>query len=159
MIIDKEGLDSLIPHKGKMLLLSGVREYNLEERSLCAEYNITEDCLFFDPATGAVPAWAGFEFMAQAISLLSGIRGRIMGVEPRIGFIMSVSSMQIAVPSFKTGSIVEVKVKEKNSLDLVYNFTGEIFLEGRKVMEGNLTVMDASDEQIEIIKKENIQIE
>ena len=156
MIIEKEDLASLIPHKGKMMFLSRVREYNLDERSLCAECHITEDCLFYDPAIGAVPAWVGFEFMAQAISALSGIQGRIMGVEPRIGFIMSVSFMQIALPSFKAGSIVEVKVKEKNSMDTVYNFTGEIFLEGRKVMEGSLTVMDATDKQIETIRKENI---
>jgi predicted hotdog family 3-hydroxylacyl-ACP dehydratase len=97
----------------------------------------------------------GFEFMAQAISALSGIKGRLVGEEPKIGFIMSVSSMKIGLSSFKAGSVIEVKVKERDSIGLVYNFTGEIFLEGRKVMEGSLTVMDVSDEQIETLRKGN----
>lgn len=154
-MIDKEELASLVPHKGRMLLLSGVREYNLEERSLSAECLIAEDCLFYDPVIGAVPTWVGFEFMAQAISALSGIRDRIMNEKPKAGFIMSVSSVQIELPAFKAGSLVEVKVKEKNSFDLVYTFNGMVFLEGRKVMEGVLTVMDVTDIQIDIMKKEN----
>jgi len=154
MIIEKDGLSSLMPHKGRMLLITGIREYDLDERSLCAECHITDENLFYDPVIGAVPSWVGFEFIAQAISVLSGLRARMKGEEPRIGFIMSVSSMRIEVPSFKAGSIVEIRVKQRDAFDLVYSFAGEIFLEGRKVMEGKLTVMDANDEQIETLRKE-----
>ena len=153
MIPEKVELASIIPHRGRMLLLSRIKEYNLKENTLSAEYDITEDCLFYDPAIGAVPAWVGFEFMAQAISALIGLWRLERGEELRIGFIMSVSSMRIGFPSFKAGSSIEVKVKQHESMDPVYSFAGEIFFEGRKVIEGRLSVMDAMDEQIEALKK------
>ena len=155
---EKEELCSLIPHRDRMLLLTRINGYNLEERSLSAEYHITGDCLFYDPAIGGVPAWAGFEFMAQAISALSGLWGRETGEKPKIGFILSISSMGFEVPFFKDGSIVEVKVKESGRMDQVYSFEGEAFLEGRKVVEGKLTVMDATDEQIKSLIKEHDSI-
>jgi predicted hotdog family 3-hydroxylacyl-ACP dehydratase len=159
MVIENEELASIIPHRGRMLLLSRVMEYNLRERNLRAECHVTEDCLFYDHASGGVPGWVGFEFIAQAISALCGLRIREMGEEPRIGFIMSVSSMRIGLASFKAGSRLEIKVRECGSLDMVYNFEGEIFLEGKKVMEGKLTVLDVSEEQVEIMKEGSSSIE
>ena len=135
-----------------MLFLSKINGYDLNERSLCAEYHVSEDCLFYDPVTGAVPAWAGFEFIAQAISAFTGLVTRARGEEPKIGFIMSVSSMHLWFPQFEIGSTAEIRVKEINSIDMVYTFEGEIFVEGRKILKGRLTVMDTTDEQIEKLK-------
>jgi len=78
LIIEKEELQTLIPHKGKMLLLSRVIEYDIEH-SVRAEYDITRNCLFYDPVLDGVPSWAGFEFIAQAVSVLTGIRKREKG--------------------------------------------------------------------------------
>ena len=153
-MINKEDIAAFVPHKGRMLLLTGINEYNLEERSLCAEYHITEDCLFFDPVIGGVPAWVGFEFLAQAIAALSGLYSRQKKEAPKIGFILSVSSIQIKLPFFLAGSTVELRVKESSNLDQVSSFNGEIFLEGNKVLEGKLTVMDVNDEQIKSLVKE-----
>ena len=152
MLIEKEELASLVPHKGSMLLLTGAREYNLEERSISTVCHITEDCIFYDPEIGAVPSWVGFELMAQSISVLSGIRDRLLGKKPKFGFIMSVSSMSIGIPFFKAGSTVEIKVKERDAIEVVYNFGGEIFLDGKQVMEGKLTVMDASEEMLKALR-------
>ena len=158
LIVEKEEISSLMPHSGRMLLLQRITGYNLEERTLCAECHITADCLFYDPAIGGVPAWVGFEFMVQAISALLGLWGRIRGEPPKIGFILSISSMQMELPFFKAGSTVEIRVKGSGSMDMVYTYEGELFLEGRKVMEGKLTVMDSNDEQIKLSIKENNQI-
>jgi predicted hotdog family 3-hydroxylacyl-ACP dehydratase len=133
---------SIIPHKGKMLLLSRIIDYDLEEKTLCAEYDITENCIFYNPAVEGVPAWAGFEFLAQAISALSGLRGRISGEEPKIGYILSVSSMQIDSQFFQAGNTVQINVKESGCMDQVYNFEGTVFLEGKKVLDGKLTVIE-----------------
>ena len=146
-MIETKDLPSIMPHRGKMLHLSKITGYNLEERSLEAEYHITENCLFFDPAIGGVPGWVGFECIAQAISAFSGIRGRekrgpAAGEKPRIGFILSISKMQIFLPVLKSESTVVIKVKELECMDLVYSFEGQIFLEGTKVLEGTLTVME-----------------
>ena len=142
MMFEKNELQTLLPHRGKMLLLSRVKEYNPTEGSLCAEYDITEDCIFYDQKVNGVPAWAGFEFMAQAISVLSGIRNRELGREPKMGFILSIPIMRIDIPVFKIGRVVEIHVKENDCMDLVYTFEGEVFLDGAKVMEGKLMVME-----------------
>ena len=156
-MIEKEELDSLLPHKGRMLLLTRIVEYNLEERVLCAEYSITRDCLFYDSSIEGVPAWVGFEFLAQAISALSGLSGRAKGEKPKIGFILSVSSIKIKLPFFKPGSIVKLTVKESGRVEQVYSFDGEVFLEDRKVLEGKLTVMDVDDEQVTSLVKTKVQ--
>ena len=145
-MIEKEELQTLIPHKGKMLLLDRVIEYDIEH-SIRAEYNITKDCLFYDPVLNGVPAWAGFEFMAQAISALTGIRKRAKGEKPKIGFILSIPLMRMEIPSFKNGSSLEVYVKESDCTDMIYTYEGEAFLENKKVMEGKLMVMELSDER------------
>jgi predicted kinase len=66
---------------------------------------------------------------------------------------MSVSSMWIGISSFGAGGRVEVKVKETSTMGMIYSFDGLAFIDGRKVMEGKLTVMNATDEQIEAMKK------
>ena len=152
-MIEKEELFSIIPHRGRMLLLSRIKGYNLEERSIEAEYDITGDCLFYDPSADGIPAWTGFEFIAQAISALSGLRGRERGEEPKIGFILSVSSAKIGIPYFRAGNTAEIRTKEIGRMDSVYTFEGEVFLEGRKVFEGKLTVMDVDNDQAQALKK------
>ncbi|MCL2808793.1 MAG: 3-hydroxylacyl-ACP dehydratase [Treponema sp.] len=144
-MIEINDLSSIIPHGGKMLLLSNITRYNLEECNLEAEYHITENCLFFDPQIGGVPTWVGFECIAQAIAALSGISDLEKdekNEKPRIGFIISISKMDVFLPVLKSGSTIVIKIKELDCMDLVYNFEGQIFLEGTKVLEGTLTVME-----------------
>ena len=136
---------SIVPHKGKMLLLSRIISYDLEEKILCAEYDITENCIFYNPVIKGVPAWVGFECIAQAISAISGLRGHISGEEPKIGYILSVSSMQIDSYFFPAGNTVQINVKESGSMDQVYYFEGTVFLEGKKVLDGKLTVFEKTE--------------
>jgi len=152
-LIEKEELQTLIPHKGKMFLLSRVIDYDLAH-GIRAEYDITEHCLFYDPAVDGVPSWAGFEFMAQAISVLSGIKCRERSGKPHMGFILSIQSVRMEIPLFKNGSTVQICVKEIDCTDMFYTCEGEAFLEGRKVMEGRLTVMKTSNEMIKNIAGE-----
>jgi len=146
LLIEREELETLIPHKGKMLLLNRIIEYN-NDRSIRAEYDITRNCIFYDPAIDGVPAWAGFEFMAQAISVLTGIRSREKGEKPKVGFILSIPFMRMEIPFYKNGATVAVRVKEIDCTDTIYSFDGEAFLENKKVMEGKLMVVEVSDEK------------
>ncbi|MCL2443139.1 MAG: hypothetical protein FWD13_06700 [Treponema sp.] len=146
-MIETKDLTSIVPHRNKMLLLSRITGYNLEEQSLEAEFHITESCLFFDPAIGGVPSWVCFECIAQAIAAFSGIRNREKSEQfekPRIGFIISISKMEVFLPVIKSESTVIIKVKELDCTDLVYNFEGQVFLEGIKALEGTLTIMEAA---------------
>ena len=149
-MIEKEDLQALIPHRGKMLLLSSIIDYNPDERSLTAEYHITKDCLFYNSDAGGVPAWAAFECIAQAYSAFSGIRSSktyelVSSVKPNIGYILSVSKMQIFLSLIKPGSTIIIKVIELDNINSAYNFEGKVFLEDTKVLEGKITVMAANE--------------
>jgi predicted hotdog family 3-hydroxylacyl-ACP dehydratase len=142
-----------------MLLLNGVKEYNVEKRTLVAEYTIMEDCLFYDPLLGGVPGWVGFEFIAQAISVLSGLSYRKKGKKPAFGFILSVSAMKVRSPLIKTGITVQIEVVENSRMDAIYVFNGEVLEENKKILEGRITVMDVGKEQMKAIMKESVSIE
>jgi predicted hotdog family 3-hydroxylacyl-ACP dehydratase len=154
-LIEKEELLTLIPHKGKMMLLDRVIDYDIEH-SIRSEYNITKSCLFYDPVLDGVPSWAGFEFMAQTISVLTGIRKREKGEKPTIGFILSIPSMRMEIPVFKNGDLLEIRAKETDCTDMIYTFEGAIFLKDKKVMEGSLMVMEVSDEKFKSLTAERI---
>ena len=148
-----EDILSIMPHRGKMLLLTKVNEYDLQEESIEAEYHLTEDCLFYDPVISGVPAWVGFEFIAQTVSAYKGIKTLIKGEPVKLGFILGVSQMRIGLSFFKTGSILVIKAKEFENMDPLYIYTGEIFIEGKKVLEGKLTVMEVDDEKAQAMKE------
>jgi len=145
-LIEKEELRTLIPHAGKMLLLDRIIDYDIEH-SIRAEYNITENCIFYDHVQDGVPAWVGFEFIAQAIAALTGIRKRARGEKPKIGFILSIPFMRMEIPFYKNNSLIEVRAKENDCTDMISTFEGEAFLENKKIMEVKLMVMEVSDEK------------
>ncbi len=74
----------LVPHSGRMSLLSGIVDYG--ENWLQAEILVTADSMFAD-ARG-VPAWIGLEYMAQAIAAYSGLKERLRGKPPKVGFLL-----------------------------------------------------------------------
>jgi predicted hotdog family 3-hydroxylacyl-ACP dehydratase len=145
-MIEKEELQTLIPHKGKMMLLDRVIEYDIEH-SIRAEYTITRNCLFYDPVLDGVPAWVGFEFIAQAISTFTGIRKRAKGEKPEMGFILSIPSMRMEIPLIKNDSMVEIHAKEIDCTDMIYTFEGKVLLENKKIMGGTLMVMEAGGDR------------
>ena len=156
-MIENEELLSIVPHRGKMLLLKRVKDYNLQEYTIEAECQIERDCIFYDSEKEGVPSWVGFEFIAQTVSAFIGIKNRERKVN-NIGLIMSVTQMRIGLPIFQTDSIITIKAKEVDGMDSVHVFEGEIFLEGEKVLEGKITVMDVDSEQV-VIKKESNAVE
>jgi predicted hotdog family 3-hydroxylacyl-ACP dehydratase len=142
-LIEKDELMTLVPHKGKMFLLSRVVSFDVDKRSLVSEYDINGGCLFFDHKLGGVPAWVGFEFMAQSISALSGIQGRLRGEAPKFGFILSVSGLEITMPVFKDGSTAITTVEEETVVESVYSFWCGIDSGGKRAVRAKLTVMEA----------------
>jgi predicted hotdog family 3-hydroxylacyl-ACP dehydratase len=144
---------SLLPHRGKMLLLSRVTSCDLVSRTLAGEYDITEDCLFFDAAAGGMPAWAAFECMAQAACALGGMAGREQGrkqdreqsQEPKPGFLLSVSKMEIRIPLLKAGATLRLRVAEDGQSDSVLTFTAKAFLESAQAASAKITVLELRD--------------
>ena len=156
-MIEKENLLSILPHRGKMLLLSKINNYNLKEGIIETEYHVTDKCIFYDSEISGIPTWVGFEFIAQSIAAFAGIRDSLnsSGTSlPKIGFILAVSKVQIDLPFFKSGSIITIKAKEMENMAPVYVFEGEIYLDGKKALKGRLTVMEVDDQQAILTRKE-----
>jgi predicted hotdog family 3-hydroxylacyl-ACP dehydratase len=143
--IEKDELMTLLPHQGKMFLLSRLRNYDLDKRVLTGEYDITGDCLFYDTVLGGVPSWVGIELIAQSISALSGLKGRRKGEKPRLGFILSVSDMRAEIPVLRAGTTAVITIQEEYKMDAIYTFHGAVSAEGKKAVEAKLTVMEVDD--------------
>ncbi|MDR1352242.1 MAG: 3-hydroxylacyl-ACP dehydratase [Treponema sp.] len=139
-IIEKDELLALLPHREGMLLLSRILDYDLDAHTISAEYDITRDCLFYDPALGGIPAWISFECMAQSMAAIIGIENLSQG----LGLILSVSNMIIYRPVLKAGSTLSINAVEDVRMDSVYTYMGEVSVEGNPAAKAKFTVQAAN---------------
>ncbi|MCQ2577308.1 MAG: 3-hydroxylacyl-ACP dehydratase [Treponema sp.] len=110
--IDHDDLIWMLPHKGKMFLLSRVTQHDGANHTITSEYDITKDCIFYEEEADGVPTWAGFEFMAQGISALTGITNKEKGRDPLPGFILSVMEFNANVGYLKNNTTIQMKIAE-----------------------------------------------
>ena len=152
--IENEELAAFLPHKGKMFLISRVTEYDINARTLRSEYDVGKTCLFYDPEMDGVPAYMCFEFMAQAVSALSGLTGKILGKPPMMGFILSVSSLEIKIPLFKPGDTIQVEISGQQAVDTVSTFNCVARVGENTAVKAKLMVMDVENPE-EFIRKDS----
>ncbi|MDD5580771.1 MAG: hotdog family protein [Methylobacter sp.] len=98
----------LIPHSGKMVWLD--RIISCDEHSLSAELIVRDDGLL--GSDKAVPAWAGIEYMAQAVAAYAGIMAKMAGEPIKLGFLLGTRRYSSNVAEFKVGSKLTVRVKK-----------------------------------------------
>lgn len=99
---------ALIPHSGKMVLLDRIIEY--DDNSLTAELVVRDDGLLGNDKT--VPAWAGIEYMAQAIAAYAGIMAKRAGEPIKLGYLLGTRRYNSNVAEFKVGSMIIVKISK-----------------------------------------------
>jgi predicted hotdog family 3-hydroxylacyl-ACP dehydratase len=124
-------IEELVPHKGKMCLLSRAVECDPEEHSAACEVDISEHSFFYDLERNGVPVWVGFEYMAQTIAALSGIAAKVEGKEPTIGFIMSVNKYKTFTQNFEKGLTLKISVKELMAVESMVSFDCKIEQSGK----------------------------
>ena len=97
---------------------------------------------------GHLPAWAGPELMAQAISALSGLRSlRDHGKPAAIGLLLGVRSYRATVEEFRSGEVLDIEVIESSEdEDGMAVFDGRIRRAGEIVASGALTVFQPPDD-------------
>jgi len=145
MIIEKDELINLLPHKGKMFLLSRVMSYDCKEYSIETQVDVMETSMFFDSVIGGVPSYVVFEYMAQSISAISGLVNRDHNLPPRVGVILSVSEFKTLEPVLRLGSKVNITVKQQDKVDRFFSFNCHADVDGKLVASGKLTVMEIED--------------
>ncbi|MDR2182364.1 MAG: 3-hydroxylacyl-ACP dehydratase [Treponema sp.] len=145
--IEGGAIAALVPHRGPMLWLSRILSYDIERRTLTAEYDITSQSLF-NSAHGGFPAWAAFELMAQAISALSGLGARREGNGPSPGFILSVSEFEARPLFLAEGSTARIEISADAVVDRLYSFHCRVWSAGTPIARARLTVAEVDDRTI-----------
>ncbi len=106
-MIDCTDITALIPHSGSMVLLDRIIDF--DEYTLSAELVVRGDNLLGNDKT--VPAWAGIEYMAQAIAAYAGIKSKLAGEPIKLGFLLGTRSYTSNVASFAVGTALTIQVK------------------------------------------------
>lgn len=102
-------IETLIPHRGTMLLLDEV--VVCSDESLTAHASVRADAWYADEA-GAMPAWIGIELMAQAIAAHVGLLSMREGKPARPGVLLGTRRFTTTQPVFACGAPLRVSVSE-----------------------------------------------
>lgn len=149
MVIEKDGLSELVPHRGKMFLIDRITNFDTEKWKICSQTKITKDFMFYDKQADGVPNYALFEIAAQTASALTGLFAKEHNLPPNMGMILSVSSMKFDTQLIKDGQTVTAQLFRESDVGNVYSFVVSFFIDGSPHGEGRFTVMED--------KKQNIQ--
>jgi predicted hotdog family 3-hydroxylacyl-ACP dehydratase len=137
-------MESLLPHRGPMLLVDRVLFDDGETTRVAA--TIRGDGLFV--RDGRLPAWAGIELMAQAIGAWAGLRRREGGEAIRLGFLLGTRRFECSRPGFAVGAVLEVEAKlEIISAQGLAVFGCRVFEEGALAASANINVFQPADVQ------------
>ena len=153
--IDENEIAEYLPHRGKMLLLSRIINYDMDKRIITGEYDITKECIFYEKEAGGIPSWVSFELMAQTICALTGIAHKLFGRKILPGMILSVTAFKTAIEWLEAGKTVRMTMTEdyRDDEDSLYNYTGELFVVG----EDEIPAVTAKISAIEIESLEQLK--
>jgi predicted hotdog family 3-hydroxylacyl-ACP dehydratase len=102
-------LETLLPHRAPMLLLSEVVDY--DDTFASALVHITADSPFFDAELGGVPGWVGMEYMAQTIGIWAGYQKLINNKPVQAGFLLGCRSYDCNNAVFPEGCTLQLSAK------------------------------------------------
>ena len=97
----------LLPHGAEMTLVDRLVSYGPARSVVTAAIN--DRCVFFD-RTG-VPAWAGIEYMSQAVAAHAGFEARLRGAPPAVGFVLGTRAYESFVDEFPSGCTLTISVE------------------------------------------------
>jgi predicted hotdog family 3-hydroxylacyl-ACP dehydratase len=89
----------LLPHGPEMIVIDQLLSYDPDRSIAVAE--VSERSVYFE-RTG-VPAWAGIEYMAQAVAARGGFEARLRGEAPAIGFVIGTRAYASSIHEFPNG--------------------------------------------------------
>jgi predicted hotdog family 3-hydroxylacyl-ACP dehydratase len=102
-------LETLLPHRAPMLLLSEVVDY--DENFASALVHISADSPFFDAELGGVPSWVGMEYMAQTIGIWAGHQQLINDRPVQAGFLLGCRCYDCNGAVFPAGTTLQLSAR------------------------------------------------
>ncbi|CAE6850223.1 hypothetical protein R75465_07129 [Paraburkholderia aspalathi] len=105
----RQPIETIIPHRGTMLLIDAVSTFS--EEALSARATVHADAWYAD-ADGAMPAWIGIELMAQTIAAHVALLAMRGGGQARPGVLLGSRSYRALQPSFAGGAQLLIHATE-----------------------------------------------
>jgi predicted hotdog family 3-hydroxylacyl-ACP dehydratase len=103
----------LVPHRGAMCLLDAVIAHDAD--TVEALTAVRGDSPFADG--GAVGAWLGIEYMAQAVAAFAGLRAHAHGKPAPLGLLVGTRRYTALCERFAAGSSLRVRAERKFEAD------------------------------------------
>lgn len=102
-------LETLLPHRDPLLLLSEVVDY--DDDIATARVHITAQSPFYDDSLGGVPAWVGMEYMAQTIGIWAGHQQLSRGKPVQAGFLLGCRCYDSNTAVFPAGCTLQLSAR------------------------------------------------
>jgi predicted hotdog family 3-hydroxylacyl-ACP dehydratase len=135
--------DRLIPHRAPMQLID--RVIDADSGRTRAEIVIRSDNAFFSPARG-VPAYVGFEMMAQTICAFDGLARWRRGLDPALGFLLGCRRYHARRDWFLEGERLEIEARSLLEPGEIGSFDSRIFdSSGTEIAESMVVVFRPDD--------------
>ncbi|MDP2876374.1 MAG: hypothetical protein Q8O00_09335 [Holophaga sp.] len=100
--------EDLLTHRRPLLLLDEIQEVSPEN---CIALAHIDPSAWYADDSGAMPGWFGIELMAQTVSAYSGFQKRMLGEEPRVGFLLGTIKFELPCQAFSAGQTLEIEAK------------------------------------------------
>ena len=139
-MIDYNDVATLIPHSGRMVLLDRVVQF--DGNNLTTEMTVRNDGLFGNEKE--VPAWAGIEYMAQAVAAYAGIKSKLAGEPIKLGYLLGTRRYNSNVSTISVGASLTIHIKNIIQDDKLGVFDCSIWGNGIEIT-ANLTVYQPPD--------------
>ncbi|WP_176055033.1 hotdog family protein [Paraburkholderia caribensis] len=102
-------INTILPHRGTMLLVDGVSACG--DEALTAYATVRGDAWYADE-DGAMPAWIGIELMAQGVAAHVALLAMRAGGRARPGVLLGTRSYQAHVSAFARDARLTIDVQE-----------------------------------------------
>ncbi len=136
-------LDELVAHRPPMRLLD--RMIEVSDSAAIAETVVRADNPLFVPGFG-LPAYTGLEMMAQAIAAIDGMKRKMHGLPPKIGFLLGCRRYSVRCVEFREGIRLTVAANMVFSDGEMFAFSCRIDGEdGGELAAANLSVFAPAD--------------
>lgn len=141
-------VSDLIPHEPPMALIDSLVAW--QEDFIHCQLTIREDSPFCE--NGEVPSFIAIEYMAQTIAAWNGLmnlKTKPEYEEPKIGFLLGSRRLELHIPSFRVGDVLNVYGKPQYIDDEMASFDCWIDINSLRVVHAGLNVYSprSSDEQ------------
>ncbi len=136
-------LDELVPHRAPMRFLDSM--IAVSDTEAVAETMVRADNPLFVAGVG-LPGYAGLEMMAQAIAAIDGMKRKVSGLPPKIGFLLGCRRYNVSCSDFAEGARLRIEAKMVFTNGEMFNFECRIEDEtGSELAQASMNVYAPAD--------------